>query len=115
MEQIVRNMLKQQGIEIVGVFDKEKDIWVYIKDEEVFFCKGDLSHVDRKKLELAQEVLVLTESDDSVRVISDGEYFTNFIVIDINNKVMLIVYNAINTRRVWETSTAIPPLMKRIE
>lgn len=88
MEQIVRNMLKQQGIEIVGVFDKEKDIWVYIKDEEVFFCKGDLSHVDRKKLELAQEVLVLTESNDSVRVISDGEYFTNFIVIDINNKVI---------------------------
>lgn len=88
MEQIVRNMLKQQGIEIVGVFDNEKDIWVYIKDEEVFFCKGDLSHVDRKKLELAQEVLVLTESDDSVRVISDGEYFTNFIVIDINNKII---------------------------
>lgn len=88
MEQIVRNMLKQQGIEIVGVFDKEKDIWVYIKDEEVFFCKGDLSHVDRKKLELAQEVLVLTESDDSVRVISDGEYFTNFIVIDKSNKVI---------------------------
>ena len=88
MEQIVRNMLRQQGIEIVGVFDKEKDIWIYIKDEKVFFCKGDLSHVDRKKLGLNQEVLALTKSNDSVRVISDEEYFTNFIVIDKNNKII---------------------------
>ena len=47
-----------------------------------------MSHVDRKKLGLAQDVLALTESDDSVRVISDEEYFTNFIVIDKNNKVI---------------------------
>ncbi len=88
MEQIVRNMLRQQGIEIVGIFDKEKDIWIYIKNEEVFFCKGDLSHVDRKELGLGQEVLALTESDDSVHIISNEECFTNFIVIDKNNKVI---------------------------
>ena len=88
MEQIVRNMLRQQGIEIAGVFDKEKDIWVYVKDGEVFFCKGDLVHIDRKTIGLAQDVLALTESDDSVRVIGDEEDFTNFIVIDKNNKVL---------------------------
>ena len=81
-------MLRQQGIEIAGVFDKEKDIWVYVKDGEVFFCKGDLVHIDRKTIGLAQDVLALTESDDSVRVIGDEEDFTNFIVIDKNNKVL---------------------------
>ena len=35
------------------------------------------------------------------------------VSLDINSNVS--VYNATNTRRVWETSTAIPPLMKRIE
>ena len=88
MENIVKNMLKQQGIEIAGVFDKEKDIWMYIKEGEAFFCKGDLTLIDRKTIGLAQEVLALTESDDSVRVIGDEEDFTNFIVIDKRNKVL---------------------------
>lgn len=48
MENIVKNMLRQQGIEIAGVFDKEKDIWIYVKDGEVIFCKGDLEQIDRK-------------------------------------------------------------------
>ncbi len=40
MEQIIRSILKQQSIDQIGVFDQEKDIWMYVKDEEVHFCKS---------------------------------------------------------------------------
>ena len=68
MDQIVKNILKQQGFDHIGVFDKENNIWIYTKDGKVNFCRSDLSSIDRKTIGLEAELIVLTEAEDAVRV-----------------------------------------------
>lgn len=89
MDQIVKNILKQQGFEHIGVFDKENNIWIYTKDGKVNFCRSDLSSIDRKAIGLEAKLIVLTETEDAVRVIKGNETFSNFLVIDKDNKILV--------------------------
>lgn len=89
MDQIVKNILKQQGFDHIGVFDKENNIWIYTKDGKVNFCRSDLSSIDRKTIGLEAELIVLTEDEDAVRVIKGDETFSNFLVIDKDNKILV--------------------------
>lgn len=88
MVQIVKSLLKNQGIDIIGLFDKEKDIWIYVKDEEVHFCKSDLSTLTRKEIGQKQDFIILTESENTFRIVEENEQFSNFIACDANNKVL---------------------------
>ena len=89
MDQIVKNILKQQGFDHIGVFDKENNIWIYTKDGKVNFCRSDLSSIDRKTIGLEAELIVLTETEDAVRAIKRNETFSNFLVIDKDNKILV--------------------------
>lgn len=89
MDQIVKNILKQQGFDHIGVFDKENNIWIYTKDGKVNFCRSDLSSIDRKTIGLEAKLIVLTETEDAVRVIKGNETFSNFLVIDKDNKILV--------------------------
>ncbi len=62
MEQIVKSLLKQQGIEQIGLFNKKKDIWIYIKEEEVYFCTSTLASISRDTVGLVHDLNVLTLS-----------------------------------------------------
>ena len=89
MDQIVKNILKQQGFDHIGVFDKENNIWIYTKDGKAFFCRNDLSPIDRKTIGLDAELIILTETENVVRVIKGNETFSNFLVIDKDNKILV--------------------------
>jgi len=89
MEQIVKSILKEQGFEHISLFDKDKDVWIYIKDREVHFCKSDLSPIDRETIGINQKLIILTESADSIHVVKDDGLFSNFIIIDENNKILV--------------------------
>ena len=89
MEQIIRSILKQQSIDQIGVFDQEKDIWMYVKDEEVHFCKSDLAPIERNAIGIDQNLVIFTYSNGSFHIIRDDDTFTNFIVIDSTNKILL--------------------------
>ena len=78
MEQIIRSILKQQSIDQIGVFDQEKDIWMYVKDEEVYFCKSDLAPIERNAIEIDQNLVIFTYSNGSFHIIRDDDTFTNF-------------------------------------
>lgn len=92
MEQIVNSFLKQQGIEHIGAFTKDKSVWIYIKDGEVNFCKSDLTPVNRESLELGNDLLILTETDGYIHKIDENGSFSNFIVIDYSNKILVRVH-----------------------
>jgi len=89
MEQIVKSIIKQQGIEQIGILDKGKDIWVYIKKEEVHFCTSNLTSIDRKSTGLDQNIIIFTNSNGSFQIVRDNDIITNFIVIDSANKILL--------------------------
>ena len=89
MEQIVNSFLKQQGIEYIGSFDKENNVWIYIKNGEVHFCKSDLTPINKEAIGLGNDLLILTETDGCIHKIDDNESFSNFIVIDNNNKILV--------------------------
>lgn len=89
MEQIVKSILKQQGIEQIGLYNKEKDIWIYIKEEEVHFCTSTLASINRDSVELVQNLNVLTYSNGSFQIVKDNETFTNFVVFDKTNKILI--------------------------
>ena len=91
MEQIVNSFLKQQGIEYIGSFDKEKNVWIYIKDGEVHFCKSDLTPINKDAIGLGNDLLILAETDGCIHKINDNESFSNFIVIDGSNKILVRV------------------------
>lgn len=89
MKQLVKNILKQQGFEHIGLLDKENNIWVYAKDETFHFCKSDLTPVDRNHIGATQNLIVLTESEEGFRIVKEGDLFRNFIVIDKNNRIII--------------------------
>ena len=89
MEQIVKNILKQQGFEHISLFDKDNDIWIYTKNEEIHFCKSDLSPVERSCIGFDKELIVLTESESKAYVVNDGDSFQNFVAIDKNNRILV--------------------------
>ena len=92
MEQIVNSFLKQQGIEHIGAFTKDKSVWIYIKDGEINFCKSDLTPVNRESLELGNDLILLTETDGYIHKIDENGSFSNFIVIDYSNKILVRVH-----------------------
>lgn len=89
MEQIISSILKRQGIDQIGVFDQEKDIWMYVKDEEVHFCTSDLAPIERGTLGFDQEIIFLTKTKESFYIVNDNDIFSNFIAIDKNNKIIV--------------------------
>ena len=48
MEQVVKILLKRQGIENIGIINQEMNIWVYVKDNIIHFCKGEMLYVKSK-------------------------------------------------------------------
>lgn len=96
MEQVVKILLKRQGIENIGIINQEMNIWVYVKDNIIHFCKDDLTEIDRDTLGIKQSVVVLSESESSFHVVNNNEKITNFIVIDENNTVLLAKNSDIN-------------------
>lgn len=89
MEQIVKSILKKQGIEYICAFKIDKSVWIYIKDGEVHFCKSDLTPINKEAIGLGNELIILTETDGCIHKIDDNESFSNFIVIDSANKILL--------------------------
>ena len=89
MEQIVKSILKQQGIDQIGIFDQEKDIWIYVKEEEVHFCTSNLAPIDREAIGLDQNLIIFTNSNGFIHIVRDNETFTNFVVINSANKILL--------------------------
>lgn len=102
MEQIVKSILKQQGIDRIGLFDQNNDIWVYAKDDEVHFCKSDLAPIDRKTIGIDQELIVLTETEDTFHIVKDKETFPNFVAIDKNNKILAQAHHLVD-QSPWQT------------
>ena len=91
MEQIVKSILKQQGIEHICAFNEDKSVWIYIKDGEIHFCKSDLTPVDKENLDLGSGLIILTETEDYIHEIDENESFSNFIVMDNSNKILVKV------------------------
>ena len=87
MEQIIQNILKSQGYEKIGLIDKEKRIWCYLKNGAIHFCNDDLKPVDWCSFAKDKNLLVLSEIDGSFIIVHDRDVFTNFMVIDNNNRV----------------------------
>lgn len=95
MEQIVNSFLKQHGIEHIDSFDKENNVWIYIKDGEVHFCKSDLTPINKETIGLGNDLIML-------RMIGFGENLgsgfpkiiaawkeTNWGEPDLKNKIEL--------------------------
>ena len=89
MKQIVINKIKQQGVDQIGIFDPPKDIWIYVKEEEVHFCTSNLVPIDRKAIGLDQNLVIFSKSNELIHIVRDNETFTNFVVINSANKILL--------------------------
>jgi len=89
MEQIIKSILKLQGIDQIGIFDQEKDIWIYAKDGEIHFCTSNLASIDRETIGLDLNPIIITNSNGLIHIVRDNETFTNFAVIDSANKIIL--------------------------
>ena len=89
MEQVVKSLLKQQGIEQIGLFNKKKDIWIYIKEEEVHFCTSTLASISRDTVGLVHDLNVLTYSNGLFQIVKNDETFSNFVVFDKTNKILI--------------------------
>ena len=92
MEQIVKTLLKKQGIERIGQFNQGISVWFYVKDDKVHFCKDDLTEIDRHSLTIESNIVVLSEIGSSYHVMKEDDMFSNFIVIDENNNILVSKY-----------------------
>ena len=88
MEKMLISLLKEQGYEYIGIFDTEKNIWGYVKDEKFHFCHDNLVEVDRSAIGDNSEVLVITKTEDKLSIVEHKQEVSNYVVIDSKNYIL---------------------------
>ena len=88
MEKIFKSLLQKQGYKYIGLVNSNKGIWGYAKDGVFHFCTKTLVEVERKELGIDDEIIVFTEIDDKIRILKNGEWCSNYLIIDESNKIL---------------------------
>ena len=70
---------------------------MYIKGENVHFCTSDLVPRERHTIGIDQNLVIFTYANEAFHIIRDNDAFTNFMVIDSANKILLYKNDSTDT------------------
>ena len=81
-------ILSNNGYEHIGLINSEKSIWGYAKDGMFVFCDEESNIVNRNSLNITDDVVVLSEKDNIIKVVGELENCNNCIIINKDNRII---------------------------
>lgn len=88
MEDIFKSLLKKQGYNHIGIVNSVKGIWGYAKDGIFHFCNNDLVELKKKEIGINDEIIVVTETEGKIQILKDGQWCSNYLIINESNKIL---------------------------